>query len=67
MNPKEYSEYLKRLEKTYRKFINVAKQIKPSDKSPTMKSLKSRSIILNIELRTILKKFRGKSCGCPKK
>jgi len=67
MNPKDYKEYLEKLEKIYNKFVHVAKQIKPEDKSPMMKSLKSKSIILNIELRTMLKKFRGKSCGCPQK
>ena len=63
MNLKDYEEYLENLDKIYKKFVHVAKQIKPEDKSPQMKSLKSKSIILNIELRTMLKKFRGNSCG----
>lgn len=64
MNDKEYLKYLKEIEDQFFKFIDIAKKIKPSDKSEYMKSLKSKSVLIHIKLRAILQKFRRGSCGC---
>jgi len=63
-NDKEYSKYLKEIEGQFFKFIEIAKKIKPSDKSKRMESIKSRSILIHIKLRALLQKFRRGSCGC---
>lgn len=64
MTNSEYEEYLIKIENEYNNFIEIAKKIKPEDKSDKMKSLKTDSILRNIQLRNTLQKFRGSSCGC---
>jgi hypothetical protein len=64
MNDREYEEYLKELNEEYENFMRIAKKIKPEDLSDSMKSLKSKSVLLHIKLRTTLQKFRKSSCGC---
>lgn len=64
MNNREYEKYLKELQNEYQNFINIAKKIKPEDLSERMESLKSRSVISHIKLRSTLQKFRKSSCGC---
>jgi len=67
MNNKEYSKYLKELENEYRNFMEIAKKIKPEDSDEKMKSLKSKSVLIHIKLRSVLQKFRKSSCGCEHK
>lgn len=64
MNDKEYLKYLKEVENQYNEFIDIAKKIKPSDKSEHMKSLKSKGVLIHLKLRATLQKFRKGSCGC---
>lgn len=53
-----YENLLNRIEKTYNKFIKLAKKIEPKNDSIEMKSIKSQAMIYNIELRGLLNKFR---------
>jgi len=64
MNDIEYKEYLKILEEEYQNFMKIAKKIKPEDLSERMNSLKSKSVLNHIKLRSKLQKFRVSSCGC---
>jgi hypothetical protein len=54
----EYQNLLNRIEKTYTKFIKLAKKINPENNSAEMKSIKSEAMLKNIELRGLLNKFR---------
>jgi hypothetical protein len=55
----DYETLLNRIEKTYTKFIKIAKKIDPKNNSPEMVSLKSQAMIYNIELRGLLNKYRS--------
>jgi len=57
----EYDEFLEKVEKTFNKFMKKARAIKVNDKSPENMSIKSEAIRYNIELRSLLQKFRGNS------
>ncbi len=54
----DYQNLLNRIEKTYVKFIKLAKKINITNNSPEMKSIKSQAMLKNIELRGLLSKFR---------
>lgn len=57
----EYDEYLAKVEKVFNKFMKKARTIKANDKGPENMSIKSEAIRYNIELRSLLQKFRGNS------
>lgn len=57
----EYDKYLAKVEKVFNKFMKKAKAIKANDKGPENMSIKSEAIRYNIELRSLLQKFRGNS------
>lgn len=62
-----YKLLLANIKKSYSNFIQIAEKIVVEDESPEMMSLKSQSMIYNIELRSLLNKFRNAKCNCQKK
>jgi hypothetical protein len=55
----DYQNLLKKIEKNFNKFIEIAKKVKPEDKSIEMISAKSKAMISCIELKALLNKYRN--------